>query len=112
MSAEEKDRMIHIRLDEEVHKDLRKAAAEEDTSMQKLVSKVVSQTVSGGKLVNIVSVSGVDAGQEQVISISMAEEEQLTDLSLSERLAVLEKLLERMGIEVVKIREQIRNRDE
>ncbi len=105
MTTDEKERMIHIRLDEEVHKDLRKAAADEDTSMQKLVSKVVSRTVSGGKLVNVISVSGEVQNQEQIITISLDEEDDSKELTLKERLAVIERLLERLGTEVQKIKE-------
>ena len=105
MTTDEKERMIHIRLDEDVHKDLRKAAADEDTSMQKLVSKVVSRTVSGGKLVNIISVSDEVQNKEQIITITLDEEDDSKDLSLNERLAVIERLLERLGTEVQKIKE-------
>ena len=107
MTTDEKERMIHIRLDEEVHKDLRKAAAEEDTSMQKLVSKVVSRTVSGGKLVNIISVSDEVQNKEQIITITLDEEDDSEDLSLKDRMVVIERLLERLGAEVQKIKEVI-----
>ena len=108
MTTDEKERMIHIRLDEDVHKDLRKAAADEDTSMQKLVSKVVSRTVSGGKLVNIISVSDeVQNNKEQIITISLDEEDDSKDLSLKDRMVVIERLLERLGAEVQKVKEVI-----
>ena len=105
MVTDEKERMIHIRLGEEVHKDLRKAAAQEDTSMQKLVSRVVSRTVSGGKLVDIICVSDDVAEREQVICINLDEEDDSRELTVKERLAVVERLLERMGTEVRKIKE-------
>ncbi len=45
MSPEEKQRMLHIRLDRAVHKDLRKAAAEYDISIQEIVSDAVEKKV-------------------------------------------------------------------
>jgi len=112
MTTDEKERMIHIRLDEDVHKDLRKAAADEDTSMQKLVSKVVSRTVSGGKLVNIISVSDEVQNREQIITITLDDEDNSKELNLKERLVVVERLLERMGTEVQKIKELLVKEEE
>lgn len=45
MSPEEKKRMLHIRLDSEIHKDLRKAAAEYDISIQEIVADAVEKEV-------------------------------------------------------------------
>ncbi len=45
MSPEEKKKMLHIRLDRSVHKDLRKAAAEYDISIQEIVSDAVEKRV-------------------------------------------------------------------
>ena len=45
MSPEEKQRMVHIRLDSEVHRELRKAAAEYDITIQEIVSDAVEKRV-------------------------------------------------------------------
>ncbi len=45
MSPEEKQRMIHIRIDNGVHKELRKVAAEYDLTIQEIVSGAVEETV-------------------------------------------------------------------
>ena len=45
MSPEEKKRMLHIRLDSEIHKDLRKAAAEYDISIQEIVADAAEKEV-------------------------------------------------------------------
>ncbi len=71
MTAHEK--MIHIRLDSDVHRDLRRAAAEEDTSIQELVSRVVSRTVEGGRLVEVVCTSEVEAGDSEMITLQIEE---------------------------------------
>ena len=48
--AESGDRMIHIRLSEEVHKQLRIRVAELDTTMQDFVADVVAKGLrKGGK---------------------------------------------------------------
>ncbi len=45
MNPEEKKRMLHIRLDREVHKDLRRAAVECDISLQEIVAEAVEKEV-------------------------------------------------------------------
>ncbi len=45
MTDEEKQRMIHIRIKSDIHKELRKAAAESDQTMQELVAEAVEQRV-------------------------------------------------------------------
>ena len=45
MTGEEKQRMIHIRIKEDVHKELRKAAAEYDLTIQDIVSEAVEERV-------------------------------------------------------------------
>lgn len=45
MTDEEKQRMIHIRIKSDIHRELRKAAAESDQTMQELVAEAVEQKV-------------------------------------------------------------------
>ena len=45
MTGEEKQRMIHIRIKEDIHKELRKAAAEYDLTIQEIVSEAVEERV-------------------------------------------------------------------
>ena len=69
-----KDRMIHVRLDDAVHRDLRRAAAEEDTTIQELVSRVVSRTVDGGKLVEVVYTAEMESNGLEEITIHLQDE--------------------------------------
>ncbi len=101
MTQGEKNRMIHIRLEEEVHKDLRKAAAEEDTSLQELVSRVVSRTVAGGKLVEVAVISGDLPEGAHSVTVTMQDGDEDADMaSLRVRFQEVERLVERLGIEV------------
>ena len=45
MTPDEKERMIHIRINNELHKELRKAAAEYDLTMQDIVSEAVEKRI-------------------------------------------------------------------
>jgi len=81
MTQGEKNRMIHIRLEEEVHKDLRKAAAEEDTSLQELVSRVVSRTVAGGKLVEVAVISGDLPEGAHSVTVTMQDGDEDADMA-------------------------------
>lgn len=45
MTSEEKQRMIHIRINNLVHRELRKVAAENDQTMQELVAEAVENKV-------------------------------------------------------------------
>jgi hypothetical protein len=45
MTEEEKQRMIHIRLGSDLHRELRRAAAEYDVTLQEIVSKAVEDRV-------------------------------------------------------------------
>ncbi len=45
MTLEEKQRMIHIRINNAVHKELRKVAAEYDLTIQEIVSNAVEEKV-------------------------------------------------------------------
>lgn len=45
MSPEEKQRMIHIRIKDGVHRELRKVAAEYDLTIQDIVSGAVEETI-------------------------------------------------------------------
>jgi hypothetical protein len=107
MTHAEKARMIHIRLEDEVHRDLRRAAAEEDTSLQELVSRVVSRSVDGGRLLNVTCASDDPAGTTRIVTLSLEEEADLPELTLRERLEVVETLLERLGREVRKLGEML-----
>jgi hypothetical protein len=45
MTEDEKQRMIHIRLGSDLHRELRRAAAEYDVTLQEIVSKAVEDRV-------------------------------------------------------------------
>ena len=47
MGSNDEQRMIHIRIDRNVHRDLRRAAAEYDLTIQDIVSGAVERTVEG-----------------------------------------------------------------
>ena len=48
-NTQSKDRMIHIRLNEETHKLLKMRAVQNDTTIQKLVEKLILQSLAKSK---------------------------------------------------------------
>lgn len=106
MVHDEKARMIHIRLDGEVHRDLRRAAAEEDTSLQELVARVVSRSVDGGRLLDVTCSADAPPGSAHIVSLSL-EEDGLHEPTVGERLDRLEGLLDLLMREVRMLRDLV-----
>jgi hypothetical protein len=85
MTSEEKERMIHIRINNDLHKELRKAAAEYDLTMQDIVSEAVEKRIQ--------SLEGVEAGVELEIERLEKHAREL-EIRLQERLESLEVEIE------------------
>ena len=75
MTPEEKERMIHIRIKNDVHKDLRKLAAEYDLTMQDIVSKAVENSIRNIEKIGL----GMEMQMEEFEKHAIKLEEQMKD---------------------------------
>lgn len=105
-----KEKMIHVRLGDDVHRDLRRAAAEEDTSIQELVSRVVSRTVEGGRLVEVVYTTEVEPGGQETVTIEL-EGGGAGISSVMERMDVIQEHLRILEDEIGELRRMLTRED-
>ena len=103
-----KEKMIHVRLGDDVHRDLRRAAAEEDTSIQELVSRVVSRTVEGGRLVEVVYTTEMEPGGRGTITIEL-DGEGVSTSSVMGRIDSIQEHLRRLDDEVRELKRMLIN---
>lgn len=68
MTSEEKKRMIHIRISDEIHKELRKAAAEYDLTIQEIVSDAVEERVEAFEEVLVAEAEKQAALREELLA--------------------------------------------
>ena len=106
MTHSEKQRMIHVRLDRKVHKELRKVAAEYDVSIQEIVSGAVEKQVEALETEISIQREGDSYKLEITESIDVGTGSELSEESVSKDVSIAGRLT---GIEsaITMIAEQI-----
>ena len=97
MTPDEKERMIHIRINNELHKELRKAAAEYDLTMQDIVSEAVEKRIQALEEVEAGVELEMDRLEKHAHELEIRIAERLESLGVETELEAVAEVLDDDG---------------